>query len=147
MLQSELTELFGKPRDPAPYLVVMDFTEFAAALGPVKDYEGNTWGFKIYGHELMEEPLRQAFKNIVDRGLDQEFVTYDGCTNVRQMTGGGGWSVHSWGLAIDVNAAWNQYGAEPNMSEGFVECWTDAGFIWGGVWNTPDAMHFQIPRV
>lgn len=144
MLQTELTRLFGRPRDPAPYLIIMDFTEFADALGPVQDYEGNTWGFRIYGHELMEIPLREAFQNVSDRNLADQFVTYDGCTNVRKTTGGGGWSVHSWGLAIDLNAQWNQYGQEPNMSPEFVACFEDAGFEWGGTWHTRDGMHFQL---
>ena len=146
MLQSELTELFGRPRDPAPYLKVLDFKDFADALGPVKDYEGNTWGFRLYAHELMEAPLRKAFQNIADRGLANEFVTMDGCLNIRQMTGGGGYSVHSWGLAIDINAPYNPFGQEPNMSDGFVKCFIDAGFEWGGSWQTPDGMHFQLPK-
>jgi hypothetical protein len=147
MLQSELTNLFGHPRDPAPYLVVIDLAEFAESLGPVKDYEGNTWRFKLYCHKLMAEPIKRAFQNIKDRGLADQLVTYDGCVNVRQMTGGGGWSVHSWGLAIDFNAEWNQFGQTPNMSNDFVACFTDAGFIWGGDWSTPDGMHFQLPKI
>ena len=146
MLQSELTDLFGRPRDPAPYLQVIDLSRFAAALSPIKDYEGNTWRFKVYGHRLMEVPLEKAFQAIQDRNLADELITYDGCTNIRQMTGGGGWSVHSWGLAIDFNAAWNKFGDEPNMSAELVKCFTDAGFTWGGVWRTPDGMHFQIPK-
>mgnify|MGYP001348774095 CR=1 FL=1 len=146
MLQRELTNLFGKPRDPAPYLKVIDLSAFADDLGPVLDYEGNTWKFKLYGHELMGLPLKAAFQNIKDRGLAEEFVTYDGCTCIRQMTGGGRYSVHSWGLAIDINAAWNGYGQEPSMSPELVDCFTDAGFEWGGSWHTPDGMHFQLPK-
>jgi hypothetical protein len=146
MLQRNLVKLFGRPRDPAPFLKVFSLREFQDALGPVQDYEGNDWGFKVYGHEMMEAPLRTAFQAIVGRRLADELITYDGCTNVRQMTGGGGWSVHSWGLAIDFNAAWNKFGEEPNMSPELVKCFTDAGFEWGGTWRTPDGMHFQLPK-
>jgi hypothetical protein len=146
MLQKDLTKLFGKPRDPAPYLKVFSLKEFKEDLGPVKDYEGNTWNFKIYGHKLMEVPLRKAFQNIKDRNLADQFVTYDGCTNVRKMTGGSGWSTHAWGLSIDINAEWNKFGDEPNMSPEFAKCFTDAGFEWGGKWDTPDGMHFQLPK-
>ena len=144
--QSQLQALYGTPRDPAPYLKVMDFTEFKPAMGPIVDYEGNRWGFRIYGHELIEAPLRAAFKNLIARGYSAEWRTYEGCLNIRPRTGGGGYSTHAWGLAIDLNAGANRYGHEPTLSEGFVECFEDAGFEWGGRWRTPDGMHFQIPR-
>ena len=64
--------------------------------------------------------------------------------------GGAGWSVHSWGLALDLNAAWNAWGNPPTFSEAFVRCFTECGFEWGGLW-TPDryrdGMHFQLPWV
>jgi hypothetical protein len=144
--QSQLTSLFGKPRDPAPYLVLMNFSEFSKAFSAVKDYEGNPWSCHVYGHKLMEAPLRQAFKNLVASGYVKELKTFDGCVCVRPMTSGNGWSVHSWGLAIDFNALRNAYGAKPTFSAGFVKCFTDAGFEWGGNWHTPDGMHFQLPR-
>jgi hypothetical protein len=53
-------------------------------------------------------------------------------------------SLHSWGLAVDFNAAWNGFGAVPTMSPELVACFTDAGFAWGGVWKKPDGMHHQI---
>jgi len=144
--QSQLTQLFGSPTDPAPYLKVMNFSEFAPSFGHVRSYDGSHWSCKIYGHKMMEVPLRRAFKALVDGGLAKELKTYDGCVNIRRMTGGGGMSVHSWGLAVDFNAASNPYGAKPTFSAGFVKCFTDAGFEWGGNWNTPDGMHFQLPR-
>jgi hypothetical protein len=144
--QSQLTSIFGKPRDPAPYLALMNFSEFAKAFAHVKDYDGNRWACHVYGHKLMEAPLRQAFKNLVDRGFAKELHTFDGCLCIRPMTSGHGWSVHSWGLAIDFNAGTNGYGRKPTFTAGFVKCFTDAGFEWGGGWHTPDGMHFQVPR-
>lgn len=146
MYQSDLIKLFGKPHEPAPYLKIINLSEFAAALGPVKDWEGNTWRFKLYAHLLMESALREAFQHIKDRHLADQFVTYDGCFNIRKMKGSDSWSVHSWGLAIDINAEWNQFGDDPNMSPEFAKCFTDAGFEWGGKWRTPDGMHFQLPK-
>jgi peptidoglycan hydrolase-like protein with peptidoglycan-binding domain len=152
--QSQLTNLFGTPRDPAPYLKVFSLAEFKDKFGKVKNYEGNIWSFKIYGHELMEKPLKQAFQNLLDR-IDpktkkpyaNELKTYDGCTNIRPMSSGGSYSVHSWGLAVDFNATWNRYGGDVNLSDGFIKCFTDAGFTAGAYWNTPDGMHFQLPKI
>jgi hypothetical protein len=146
LLQSQLTSLFGKPRDPAPYLAVLDFSEFKGAFSHVKNYLGQLWLCRVYAHKLMETPLRQAFKNLIDRGFSKELKTFDGCVCVRPMTSGNGWSVHAWGLAVDFNAGTNAYGRKPALSPGFVMCFTDAGFEWGGWWSTPDGMHFQLPR-
>lgn len=145
--QDQLTTLFGPPRDPAPYLKVVDVREFRPNLGHVLDYLGNPWSLRIYGHELLEDPLRRAMRLLVERGLNREWQTYDGCLNIRPMKGGNRPSVHSWGMAIDLNARDNPYGAEPVLSPEFVSCFTEAGFTWGGTWRTPDGMHFQIPRV
>ena len=145
--QDQLTALFGQPRDPAPYLKVLDFREFRSNFGHVLDYMGNPWSFRIYGHELLEAPLRRAMRLLVERNLSWEWQTYDGCMNIRPMKGGSKWSVHSWGLAIDLNARENPYGAEPVLSPEFVSCFTESGFTWGGIWRTPDGMHFQVPRV
>lgn len=142
--ESELQDLYGKPRDPAPYLKVMDFSEFKPQFAHVRDYTGKPWSCRIYGHKIIEGPLRQAFRNIIERGLAQELQTYDGCLCIRPKTSGNGWSTHSWAVSIDVNAARNRYGAAPTLSAAFVKCFTDAGFEWGGSWHTPDGMHFQF---
>lgn len=146
MTESQLLSLFGKPRDPVPYLVVLDFQDFKSVFAHVKDYLGKAWSCRMYAHKLMEAPLRQAFKNLVDRGFNKELRTFDGCVCVRPKSSGNGWSTHAWGLAVDFNAGTNGYGRKPTLSAGFVKCFVDAGFEWGGGWSTPDGMHFQLPR-
>ena len=56
-------------------------------------------------------------------------------------------SLHSWGIAIDVNAFENGLHQEPRLSAGFVKCFTDAGFIWGGNWRRKDGMHFELAKI
>ncbi len=99
---------------------------------------------KLYCNKRMPAALTAAFKNIMARGLTAELRTWDGCFNIRKKRGGGTPSIHSWGLAIDINAAWNQFGKVPTMSKALVQCFTDAGFDWGGTWAKPDGMHFQL---
>lgn len=99
---------------------------------------------RIYCNKDMVKPLEQAFRNLIKTGFVRELKTFDGCFNIRNKKAGTTYSLHSWGVAIDVNAAWNGYGKKPTLSSGFVKCFTDAGFDWGGLWSTPDAMHFQL---
>jgi len=100
---------------------------------------------KIFCNKALVEPLKKALDNIVKQGLTSELHTYYGCFNIRVKRGGTTYSLHSWGVAIDVNASTNAFGAKPTLSAMFVKCFTDAGFDWGGTWaGKPDGMHFQL---
>jgi hypothetical protein len=92
-------------------------------------------------------PLSKAFFNLIEQGIQDELKTWDGCFNIRKKRGLTSMSLHSWGIAIDVNAAWNGLNQKPNLSAKFVKCFTDAGFEWGGLWQRRDAMHFQLKTI
>ena len=102
---------------------------------------------KIYCNRDMVKPLEAALKNVISRGLVAQLKTWDGCFNIRKKRGGTTHSLHSWGIAIDINAAWNGFGKKPTMSKELVKCFTDAGFDWGGTWGRPDGMHFQLAKI
>ena len=102
---------------------------------------------KIYCNRDFVTLLEKAFKNVNDRGLAAQVKTWDGCFNIRKKRGATSMSLHSWGLAIDINAAWNGFGKQPTMSPELVKCFTDAGLDWGGKWSRPDGMHFQIAKL
>jgi len=102
---------------------------------------------RLYCNGDMIAPLEQAFKNIILRGLTYQLKTFDGCFNIRKKVQGNTPSLHSWGVAVDINAAWNGYGKKPTMTKELVACFTDAGFDWGGNWSMPDGMHFQLSNL
>lgn len=102
---------------------------------------------RIYCNKRMIAPLTAAFKALIATGEVKYLKTWDGCFNIRKSKGGKSMSLHAWGLAVDVNAAWNGYGKPPTLRAQFVKCFTDAGFDWGGVWSKPDGMHFQLKEL
>ena len=103
---------------------------------------------RIYCNKDMIAPLSQAFSNLINRNHIDELKTWDGCFNVRKQRGSiSAMSLHSWGIAIDVNAATNGLGQTPTLSPGFVKCFTDAGFDWGANWARKDGMHFQLSKI
>lgn len=101
---------------------------------------------RIYCNRDLVDPLTDALHALIISGCVNELRTWDGCFNIRRKRGSGTPSLHSWGVAIDVNAAWNRFGARPTLSSQFVECFTKNGFDWGGEWSVPDGMHFQIKK-
>lgn len=102
---------------------------------------------KLYCNKDLIEPLTKAFKNLINTGKVNELKTWDGCFNIRKKRGLTSMSLHSWGIAIDVNASWNGLNKEPQLSKEFVKCFTDAGFNWGGTWKRKDGMHFELSKI
>jgi len=99
---------------------------------------------KMYINKLIKDRLQQTFFDLVQTGLSSEIKTYDGCFNIRKKRGLGSLSLHSFGLAIDLNAAWNQLGKPSSWSDSFVEVWRKNGWECGADWKgRKDAMHFQ----
>ncbi len=130
---------FGEPAQDNPWLTLWDVPS---------DLEIGVIPKKIYCNTLLVEPLRLAFINLISRGYaESELLTWDGCFNIRQMKTSKSMSLHSWGIAVDVNAFNNGFGSKPKLSNGFVACFANVGFDWGGLWKIPDGMHFQLKNI
>ena len=103
---------------------------------------------KIYCNRDLVDPLLRALRLVKVRGLQDEIKSWDGCFNIRLERGSEHrWSIHSWGLAFDINAFENKLGTTPTMSPLLVKCFTDAGLDWGGAWKRKDGMHFQLHQL
>lgn len=156
--QSRCFDVYGNHQIPGwdeQNLVHCDFSEFRdklshiyyATQGDAIFVHGNWFGFIC--HRLVASKFQLAFKNIVNRGLADKVKTFGGCLNKRQMRGGIDWSMHSWAIAIDLNAQWNKFKQKNfEMGEDVAKCFEDVGFVWGGRWaDSPDAMHFQYATI
>ncbi len=156
MMQNELEDLFGEPdygQFQRKNLIKIDLSGFAPHLDQVVTFEGKPFT-SVYGHYLLEAPLKKALSLVCERGLAGELKTYSGCFNIRPMKSGNSYSVHSWALALDFNAETNPFQSpapdyedmERDLSDEFVKCFAEAGFEWGGLWKSiKDPMHFQLP--
>lgn len=156
----DLYKAYGHPGEKAfqnKYLVLWDVPpELEIGIIPKK----------IYCHRDLVPLLTQAFRNLIDRGFVDELLTWDGCWNYRPIRGyekqfdtylKNGLiekamallSKHAFGLAVDINAATNRLGHTPTLSPGFVKCFTDAGFVWGGNFKGKrvDGMHMEIEKI
>jgi hypothetical protein len=129
---------YGEPSASNKNLVLWDVpTELEIGVIPKR----------IYCNKDLVGPLSKAFKALIDTGHVKELKTWDGCFNIRKKRGLSSMSLHSWGIAIDVNAFENGLNQTPKLSSGFVKCFTDNGFDWGGTWTRKDGMHFQLKSI
>ena len=103
---------------------------------------------RIYCNKLLYPLLIEALKLVIFRGLESEIKTFDGCYNVRPIRGYKDiWSIHSWAIAIDINAKTNGLGKVGDMSPELVECFKSCGFDWGGDFERLDMMHMQLHQL
>jgi len=111
----------------------------------------------IQCHKKAKGPFERVFAAIAQAGLDERIRTCAGTFVARHK----GWnpnrglSVHSWATAIDINVAWNGYGAVPaalgaaGSVRELVPYFEAEGFAWGGYFQPQsicDGMHFELAR-
>lgn len=118
---------------------------------------------KELGHHHLQVHVRawpafdRVFAAIERAGLNERILSCGGTFVARHK----GWdpkrelSSHSWAVAIDLNVAWNGYGAEPALIgrtgclRELVEYFAAEGFAWGGHFSGKDrdGMHFELARM
>jgi hypothetical protein len=129
---------YGTPTINNPHLVLWDVP---------KELEIGLIPKRIYCNKDLIGPLSEAFKKLIQTKAVNELKTWDGCFNIRKKRGLSSMSLHSWGIAVDMNAFENGLGQTPKLSKEFVECFTSSGFDWGGTWKRKDGMHMQLSKI
>lgn len=112
---------------------------------------------RIYCNKDLIQPLTAALCALHDSGSIQELKTWDGCFNIRTKRGLSSLSLHSWGIAIDLNSSDNALGktydqlvaaGKAPLSDGFLQCFRNSGFSCGGDWKSrPDRMHMELKKL
>lgn len=110
-------------------------TQRVAILGNVACHRGL---FRQLGG-AMNELRRKGLSHLIDPG------DYAGCYSPRFVATAPGIRIsrHTWGVALDVNARSNPFGAKPRLDARVVRVMERWGFAWGGRWLIPDGMHFE----
>jgi hypothetical protein len=100
---------------------------------------------RVRCHRAMLPALRAALAELQRRGLGRLVDPGDvaGCFSFRRIAGTAAVSRHAWGIAVDLNASRNPYGAQSQQDPRLVEVMERHGFAFGGRWPVPDAMHFE----
>ncbi|MCP4089611.1 MAG: hypothetical protein GY746_07440 [Gammaproteobacteria bacterium] len=114
---------------------------------------------KMTCHRLVAEPMEAIFQDTLDHyGLDEVqrlgLDMYGGCLNVRKMRGGTRYSMHSWGIAVDMDPGRNQFRWAKNRArlarveyDPFWKIVEKHGATSLGREKNFDWMHFQFARL
>lgn len=101
---------------------------------------------RVTCHRLLIPQLRGALTDIAAAGLASSLHTYDGCYVPRFIESNPehAISLHTWGIAIDLDASTNYRGIAGTMDPQVVQIFKRWGFRWGGDWTYTDPMHFEL---
>jgi hypothetical protein len=103
---------------------------------------------RVTCHRLLIPRLAAALGEIEAAGLADSIDPehYGGCYVPRFVDRDASkpLSNHAFGLAIDLNTTTNQLGTAGNMDPKVIEIFRKWGFNWGGYWDRPDPMHFEL---
>ncbi|GIV03062.1 MAG: hypothetical protein KatS3mg015_1892 [Fimbriimonadales bacterium] len=122
-------------------------------LPGLEQIRGGAKSGRVRVHRLIAEPLRELWEAWVSQGLIGEILSWDGAFVERLVRGRKSLSSHAFGIAFDINAAWNRLGQPPAEAgtKGsvlrLVPLAIEHGFFWGGHFRTrPDGMHFEYAQ-
>jgi hypothetical protein len=99
-------------------------------------------------HRVLLPQLRGALQEVADRGLADRINPGDfgGCYVPRFIARdpAKGLSLHTWGIALDLNVQGNLRGTVGAIDRRVVDVFKRWGFAWGGDWSYTDPMHFEL---
>lgn len=107
-------------------------------------------------HEKCADSLLRVFERLAEAFPTEEarkaagILEYNGIYNPRKKVGGDTPSMHSWAIAIDINASKNgnkvHWPASATMPLEVMECFSKEGWTSAGAFWSRDAMHFQATK-
>jgi len=144
--RASVEAFFGKAGDESN-LATFDF--------PFPTYYGGKRVLRGRCHEKVKDSLLRVLIEIGqkygnDRGILEEAEDYGGIFNFRPKRGGRSLSLHSWGIAIDLDADDNTFRdswpMRADMPLEIMECFAREGWLSAGAFWGYDAMHFQATQ-
>ena len=152
-LQSQCDSFYGNPRAGA----VWQSANLVHVTCPWKMHIEHTPVAAITIHRKCAESLAgvlDAIWTAVGKAQTEivrlRYDLFDGSFNYRPMRGSQRLSMHAYGCAIDWDAEDNAFHSTRHLFRGdslLVVKFREAGWVWGGEWSPPDAMHVQAARV
>ena len=152
MTTQQIIKKYGTPNETGVCYLVKIQLPYPMRLA----WDTDTTVTTMMCHKLVADKLKAAFtdilaeygfKKIRELGID----LFGGCFNYRKMRGGSAWSMHAWGIAVDLDPGRNKL-KETSKTAQFarpeykpmIDIFYKNGFESLGREKNYDWMHFQI---
>jgi hypothetical protein len=151
MTQAQIIKKYGQPDPKGGYLTIIDLP-YPMRLAWDKD----TTVKRMRCHKLAADRFKSLFNDILseygeDRIKELGIDIFGGVFNYRKKRQGATLSMHSWGLAIDLDPQRNSMNtpvSQANFSkpeyDKLREIFHNNGFLWGGDLWQKDCQHWQV---
>lgn len=114
----------------------------------------NMTSYNLFGNNVSINEKVKPFLDNIQKEVNEAKTgyTFDNVStfNIRPKVWGGGQSLHSWGIAIDINPDRNPYelgnydAPTTDIPQSIIDIFKKHGFFWGGDWpGERDPMHFE----
>lgn len=113
-------------------------------------------GKSIYCNKDFVNIYQSFLRLLIERDLHKEITSNDQCFIVRSIRGIPDFlSIHSWGMAIDLNPDQNPLGMDRQtaihkglipFTKEFIQCAEDSGLVAGYNFSRCDGMHFEATK-
>jgi hypothetical protein len=160
--QSDVREFYGNPNSGGHLSCAWYAANIVMVDAVLPLHYGKVAVHKIAVHRKCADSLTRVLQGVAKRyyeaghqisgqsasvdAMDRSGVTaFDGSFCFRCMRGGNSLSMHSYGIALDFDAAHNPFHGKPRFTPAsiLVQEFEREGWTWGGRWRNPDGMHFQ----
>ena len=102
---------------------------------------------RLAGAKIVAALARVGAAQGIDYLREHQLDRWGGCFNFRLIRGGSSLSNHSWGTAVDYCPDLGRLGSAEDAASYprfIVDAFAAQGFVWGGTWDRPDAMHHEL---
>lgn len=146
---AEIIDCYGNPDRNGDFILDGSFVDTYLGIMELPFFMRLSWQpqriiEKIQCHRNISPVLVDCLREIGERGVnyldENDFNWYGGCFNFRKNRRENRLSVHSWGIAIDINPQLAPMGIEKHKQPQFI---IDAFERRGFLHIKDDAMHFQ----
>ena len=144
--RTSIESFFGLPGDES---------NLVPFIFPFPTYYGDRRVLTGRCHHKVKDSLLRVLTDIGDRygeakAIIEEAQDYGGIYNFRKKRGASSLSLHSWGIAIDLdaddNAFRDSWPMKADMPLEIMECFAREGWLSAGAFWGYDAMHFQATQ-
>jgi D-alanyl-D-alanine carboxypeptidase len=148
-------DTFGNPTEFVNHKDIWEghvLANASLAIPLIYAYDVSKTVSRVRAHRLVVAHLADTLNECLRAGVARNRLKYGGCYQWRAIRGSSALSLHTWGIAIDIEPEENPLGQRwsddgRRLDARVIQVFKSRGWFWGGDFqNRADPQHFQWAR-